>query len=74
MTGSLAVQSFDILHEYASRLHRSECPSRFASASLSRRTFMNNAGLVGKPHHVCERVILPNRLHEIYEVCVVTGN
>jgi hypothetical protein len=25
--GSLAVQSFDILHEYASGLHVSECPS-----------------------------------------------
>jgi hypothetical protein len=32
VTGSLAVQSFDILHEYASGLHVSECPSRFASA------------------------------------------
>ena len=31
-TGSLAVQPFDILHEYASRLHVSECPSHFASA------------------------------------------
>ena len=31
-TGSLAVQSFDILHEYASGLHASECPSRFVSA------------------------------------------
>jgi hypothetical protein len=32
MTGSLAVQPFDILHEYASGLHVSKCPSRFASA------------------------------------------
>src|SRR6266481_6051514 len=32
VTGSLAVQPFDILHEYASGLHASECPSRFASA------------------------------------------
>jgi hypothetical protein len=32
MTGSLAVQPFDILHEYALGLHVSECPSRFASA------------------------------------------
>jgi len=31
-TGSLAVQPFDILHEYASGLHVSECPSRVASA------------------------------------------
>jgi len=31
-TGSLAVQPFDILHEYASGLHVSECLSRFASA------------------------------------------
>ena len=30
--GSLAVQPFDILHEYASGLHVSECPSRFTSA------------------------------------------
>jgi hypothetical protein len=35
---------------------------------------MNNAGLVGKPHHFCEWVILPNHPHEIYEVCVLTGN
>ena len=33
-TGSLAVQPFDILHEYASGLHVSECPSRFASAHV----------------------------------------
>jgi hypothetical protein len=33
-TGSLAVQSFDILHEYASGLHVSECPSRFAAARV----------------------------------------
>ena len=26
------LQPFDILHEYASGLHVSECPSRFASA------------------------------------------
>jgi len=32
VTGSLAVQPFDILHEYASGLHASECPSRFTSA------------------------------------------
>jgi len=32
VTDSLAVQPFDILHEYASGLHASECPSRFASA------------------------------------------
>jgi hypothetical protein len=32
VTGSLAVQPFDILHEYASGLHVSECPSRVASA------------------------------------------
>ena len=32
MTGSLAVQPFDILHEYALGLHGSECPPRFASA------------------------------------------
>ena len=32
VTGSLAIQPFDILHEYASGLHASECPSRFASA------------------------------------------
>jgi hypothetical protein len=32
MTGSLAVQPFDILNEYASGLHASKCPSRFASA------------------------------------------
>jgi len=31
-TGSLAVQPFDILHEYALGLHSSECPSRFPSA------------------------------------------
>jgi hypothetical protein len=31
-TGSLAVQPFDILHKYASGLHDSEYPSRFASA------------------------------------------
>ena len=30
--GSLAVQPFDILHEYASGLHGSECSSRFGSA------------------------------------------
>ena len=30
--GSLAVQPFDILHEYASALHASYCLSRFASA------------------------------------------
>jgi hypothetical protein len=29
---------------------------------------------VGKPHHFCEYAILPNHLHEIYEVCVLTGN
>ena len=32
VTGSLAVQPFDILHEYASELHVSECPSHFVSA------------------------------------------
>ena len=32
VTGSLAVQPFDIRREYASELHDSECPSRFASA------------------------------------------
>ena len=26
MTGNLAAQFFDMLHEYASRLHASECP------------------------------------------------
>jgi hypothetical protein len=31
-TGSLAVQPFEILHEYASGLHGSEGPSRFSSA------------------------------------------
>ena len=31
-TGSLAVQSFDILHEYLEGIHVSACPSRFASA------------------------------------------
>ena len=31
-TGSLAAHPFDILHEYASGFHGSECPSRFASA------------------------------------------
>ncbi|MDZ4855556.1 MAG: hypothetical protein SGJ26_11985, partial [Nitrospirota bacterium] len=30
-TGSLAAHPFDILHEYASGFHGSECPSRFAS-------------------------------------------
>ena len=34
MTGSLAVQSFDILHEYASVLHASECLSRVPSLTL----------------------------------------
>jgi len=34
VTGSLAAQPFDILHEYASVLDVSECPSRFASARL----------------------------------------
>jgi hypothetical protein len=29
---------------------------------------------MGNPHHFCECVILPNHLHEIYEVFVVTGN
>jgi hypothetical protein len=29
---------------------------------------------VGKPHDFCEYGILPNHLHEIYEVCVLTGN
>ena len=32
VTGSLAVQPFDILHEYASGLRASECSSRFTSA------------------------------------------
>ena len=32
VTGSLAVQFFDILYEYVSGLHASECPSRVASA------------------------------------------
>jgi hypothetical protein len=31
--------------------------------ALSRRTFMNNAALVGKPHHFREWVILPNHLY-----------
>ena len=31
-TGSLAAHPFDILHEYASGFHGTECPSRFASA------------------------------------------
>jgi len=31
-TGSLAAHPFDILHEYASGFHGSECPSRFAAA------------------------------------------
>jgi len=30
--GSLAVQPFGILHEYAEGLNASECPSRFPSA------------------------------------------
>ena len=34
LTGSLAVQPFDILHEYASGLYGSECPSRVASARV----------------------------------------
>jgi hypothetical protein len=29
---------------------------------------------VGTPHHFCEYAILPNHPHEIYEVCVLTGN
>ena len=33
-TGSLAVQPFDILHEYASGFYGSECPSHFASARV----------------------------------------
>jgi len=32
VTGSLAVQLLDILHEYASEIYDSECTSRFASA------------------------------------------
>jgi hypothetical protein len=43
-TGSLAVQPFDILHEYASGLHDSECPFSLRVCTLSRRTVMNNAG------------------------------
>ena len=31
-TGSLAAHPFDILHEYASGFHGSECPPRFAAA------------------------------------------
>jgi len=34
VTGSLAVQPFDILHEYASGLYASERPSRFASVRI----------------------------------------
>jgi hypothetical protein len=34
MTGRLAVQPFDILHEYASGIHASECLSRFVSARV----------------------------------------
>ena len=34
VTGSLAVQPFGLLHEYAPRLHGSECPSRVASARV----------------------------------------
>jgi hypothetical protein len=34
VVGSLAVQPFDILHEYASGLYGSECSSRVAAARV----------------------------------------
>ena len=43
MTGSLAVQPFDILHEYASGLHASECPvslSRLHAFATNRQRIM----------------------------------
>ena len=49
-------------------------PLSLRVCALSRRTFMNNAGLVGTPHHCCEWAILPNHPHEIHEVCMVTRN
>ena len=40
---------FDRLHEYASGLHVSECPFRFASACFRDGIFMNNAGSKAPP-------------------------
>src|SRR6266850_1426089 len=44
VAGSLAVQPFDILHEYALRASRLRVPVSLHVCTLSRRTFMNNAG------------------------------
>jgi len=44
VTGRLTVRSFDILREYASGLHGSERPSRFASARVRDEPVLNNPG------------------------------
>ena len=44
MTGSLAAQPFDILHEYALRALRLRVPVSLRVCTLPQRTFMNNAG------------------------------
>jgi hypothetical protein len=43
VTGSLAVQPFDILYEYALRASRLRVPVSLRVYTLLRRTFMNNA-------------------------------
>jgi hypothetical protein len=44
VTGSLAVQPFDILYEYALRASRLRVPVSLRVYTLLRPTFMNNAG------------------------------
>jgi hypothetical protein len=44
VTGSLAAQPFDILHEYALRVSRLRVPVSLYVCALSRRTVMNHAG------------------------------
>ena len=51
-TGSLAAHPFDILHEYASGFHGSECPSRFASPRFRPSTVLGTLSFVEGPRTV----------------------
>jgi hypothetical protein len=45
-----------------------------SDTSSNHSSSLDQSSSVGKPYHFCEYAILPNHLHEIYEVCVLTGN
>jgi hypothetical protein len=45
-----------------------------SDTSSNHSSSLDQSSSVGTPHHFCEYAILPNHPHEIYEVCVLTGN